>query len=103
LATAATADGELQRRHRDPLPEGDVGLGERRPALERRSSPGLSPGRSIAGRAAEAEGADGVVEIRVATRSAVLMVPTFELFAITSRKREHAEGLVVGIRARRRA
>ena len=63
LATAAVARGELQRRHRDPLPEGDVGPW--RAGLQRSDGcrmPALSPGRSIPGRPAEAEAADGAVE-----------------------------------------
>ena len=56
---------ELERRHRESLAEGDVGLGERRPALDRHQQPRALAGQVDAGGAAEAERADRRVEVAV--------------------------------------
>ncbi len=87
--------GELERRHRDPLAEGDVGLGRAGP---QRSTlcrmPALSPGRSMPVGLPKPKLADGARRTALSPiRRATLMTPTLLDCAITSAKVSRPYGL----------
>ena len=70
LATAREGRDDLQRGHRDLLPDGHGGEGEAGPRAGGRSWPRLSPGRPRPGGRAEAEGRDVLVVALLAELSA---------------------------------